>query len=361
MKIPVPDYIQTLVPYTMSKPTMTGGEHRGGLVRLAANENPLGPSPKAAAAIKGYLQHIHQYPDAQMWDLRDAIAARLKLEHDWIVCGNGSSEIMELALRCYFHAGREAIFVWPSFVMYKLLSLFEGGIPVSIPLNNFRIDVDAILARITERTRVVFIGNPNNPTGLLLASDELHRLLNSVPETVLVILDEAYIQFVRDDDYPDSADLVRRHSNLLVVRSFSKFFGLAGLRAGFGFANPELIDYMNRVRQPYNMNVLAQVGSLAALADREHHERTLAVAHAGLEYLCSELEDMGLEHLKSQANFVLFDVGTDGREVCAGMYKQGVEARAMADYGLPTQVRVSVGLQRENEAFIEALRKVLGR
>lgn len=361
MKIPIPSFLNEVAPYTTSKPTMKGGKHQGSRVRLAANENPIGASPKAADAIKNYLSHVHRYPDPGADDLRHALAVRLDLNSDNIICGNGSDEIMDLAVRTFMRPGEEGIFPWPSFVVYKILVQFAGGIPVGVPLKNYQTDVKAIINRVTERTRVIFLGCPNNPTGLVLEAGDLSYLLENVPPSVMVVLDEAYVQFVRRDNYRDATKLIAKHANLLVLRTFSKYFGLAGLRAGFGFADPELIEVLNRVRMPFNLNVLAQIGALASLWDVQHLERTKILVHRGLDFLYQELDRLQISYLKSDANFILIDVKQDAHELAERMYEEGVEIRPMTDYGLTNHIRVSVGLERENQIFIETLSKALGR
>jgi histidinol-phosphate aminotransferase len=344
-----------------SKPAGREGEASPVQARLAANENPLGPSPRAADAIKNYLSHIHQYPDAGVEALRETLSARLSLPPEWVLCGNGSDELMEMAVRVFLRPGEEGIFGWPSFVIYRLLTEAHGGVPVAVPLREFQLAPEAILSRITVRTRVVFLASPNNPTGRIVPEGDLLRLLAGIPDSVLVVLDEAYAQFVRDPAFPDSTELVRRFPNLLVVRSFSKFYGLAGLRIGFAYGNPEIIECLDRVRMPYNVNALAQVAALATLSDPAHQERTLQVVHKGLDFLFENLTRMRLPFERSEANFVLIDVGRDAREVVAALAGLGVAVRAMADYGLATHLRVSVGMERENVIFVESLAKVLGR
>ena len=359
MKIPVPRHIQQLVSYLNAKPPAAPGANATTQAHLSANENPLGLSPKAAEAIKNNLAHIHRYPDGTAEKLREALAARLSLPPEWILCGNGSDEIMDLAVRVFLRGGEEGIFVWPSFVIYRLLTQSHGGVPVAVPLRDFRAAPDAILGRVTARTRIVFLASPNNPTGLIVPKADLLQLLAEIPETVLVILDEAYAQFVRDPQFPDAAELVRQHANLLVLRSFSKFYGLAGVRIGYGIGQAELVSVLDRVRLPYNVNTLAQVAALAALSDPVHEERTNTVVHKGLDYLYGELGRLGVRFLPSEANFILVDARRDAGQVALELAASGVDVRPMGDYGLPTHLRVSVGLDRENEMFVAALTKAL--
>ena len=359
MKVPVPRHIEKAIPYNRSRQRVEGEAFRGKRVRLSANENPLGPSPKAAEAIKNYLSQLHKYPDAAVQDLRETLAVRLGWPSEGIICGNGSDEIMGLAVQTFLRRGEEGIFAWPSFVIYRILVDLAGGVPVAIPLQDYRVDTEAILDRLSDRTRIVFLASPNNPTGLVLSRDELDRLMEGIPESVLVILDEAYIQFASGDERPNAVRYVERFPNLLVLRSFSKYFGLAGLRVGFGFGHPELIGYLDRVRMPYNVNALAQVGALAALTDRGHRERTGLVVSRGMTYLYEELTRLEIPFLRSEANFVMIDVGRDGKEVADELARAGVEVRPLGDYDLTQHLRVSVGLDRENQIFIEALTKAL--
>jgi len=359
MKIPVPDNIMSLIPYSRSKPGPETTPETSGTIRMSANENPLGPSPRAAEAIKNTLARLHFYPDLASRFLRQGLEKHLGVDAECIACGNGSYELLEFAVRTFVRTGDEVIIGWPSFVVYRSLVRIAEGRLVEVPLKRFRYDIDALLSAVTDRTRMIILSCPNNPTGSILTAGEADVLLQGVPETALVIMDEAYCQFVRDPGYPDFIAYLQKHSNLLILRSFSKAYGLAGLRVGYGLGSREIMEVFDRVRQPFNINAAAQVGALAALTDEQHLERTRILVHRGLDYLYDELRRMNLNFTPSEANFILIDLGRPALPVVEGLRRDGIEVRAMGDYELPNCIRVSVGLQRENEIFIDSLKKLL--
>lgn len=330
------------------------------IIKLASNENPLGPSPLALAAMQEILPRLHLYPDGNAFYLKQALARKLRVETSNLILGNGSNEIIEFVGHALMAPGTEVIVSEYCFAVYPIVTRLFGANLVTVPAKNFGHDLPAMLRAITPRTRVLFVANPNNPTGTLASREEILQFIEETPAHVLVVMDEAYLEFLEDP--VDLVPVVRagRHSNLLLMRTFSKIFGLAGLRLGYGIATAELIAALEKIRQPFNCNALIQAAALAALEDREHLERTRANNLAGLKFLERSFHDLGLQYVPSAANFVLVRVG-DGQKVFADLQKLGIITRPMASYQLPEWLRVSVGTPAENERFLDALRKVLGR
>ncbi len=360
MKALVPEWIRALAPYPPGKPIEELEREYGifGSIKLASNENPLGPSPKAMAAIVAALGNLHRYPDGNCFYLKRAVAKRLGVSPEALIFGTGSNEIIELAVRTFLQRGDEAVMADQAFVIYRLITQAAGGIGHLVPLRNFTHDLDAIAEAITPATRMVFLANPNNPTGTIFVRREWEEFLAALPAHVIVVMDEAYFEFVDDPEYPDSLAAHGSGHLLITLRTFSKIYGLAGLRLGFGVAQPELIEVMNRVRQPFNVSSLAQVAALAALDDDEHVQRTRQCNRDGMAFLCQQCDRLGLEHVPSRANFLLIGVG-NGARVYEGLLRRGVIVRPMGVYGFPEHVRVTVGTAEENARFIDALEHVL--
>ena len=354
--------LEDLVPYDPGKPIEELEREKGiKAVKLASNENPLGPSPKAVEAIRQAAFKVNRYPDGACYYLRKKLAKFLGVGEKNIIFGNGSNEIIEILMRTFLEPKDEVVYAWPAFVVYKLISKAMGLKAVEVPLTeDLRHDLDAMAEAITERTKMVFVANPNNPTGTIVKKDEVGRFLSRIPDHVIVVFDEAYYEFACDEpDFPDLKEMaVRGERNLILMRTFSKAYGLAGLRIGYGISNETIIDYMNRVRQPFNVNLLAQEAALAALDDQEHVKKTVELTKEGLSYFYRCFEEMGLEYVPSYANFVLVKV-SKGREVFEKLLDRGVIVRAMDGYSLPEYIRVNVGLPEENEKFINALKQVL--
>ncbi len=277
---------------------------------------------------------------------------------DQIIVGNGSNEIVELLIRTFLFPGEEAIQAFPSFLVYEKVVKGAGGEMVFVPLKELKIDLEGILDKISPETKIIFLTNPNNPTGLGIEEEEMREFLRTVPEDIIVVLDEAYIEFAKGSGIADGRDMIDLHPLLLVMRTFSKAYGLAGLRIGYGFGSKILIDYMNRVRQPFNVNMLAQIGATAALDDEEFLSRTISVVNEGKKYLYKELEKMGLEYVPSVTNFFLIKVGK-ARDIYERLLKKGIIVRSMEAYNLPEYIRITVGKMNENEKFILSLREVL--
>ncbi|MEK7842342.1 MAG: histidinol-phosphate transaminase [Deltaproteobacteria bacterium] len=354
----VSDEIETLIPYPPGKPIEEVERELGikGSIKLASNENPLGPSPKAVDAVSKALKNLHRYPDGGCYYLKEKLAKRLGVKPENLIIGNGSNEIIELVVRTFLRPGAEAIMGNPSFAVYPLVVPAAGGKAVLVPLKNLTHDLDAMADAITEKTKIVFIANPNNPTGTMVAKKELDKFCARMPEDIILVLDEAYYEFVTSRDFPNSFEYLKEGKNVVILRTFSKIYGLAGLRIGYGIAPEKLVFYMNKVRQPFNVNSLAQIAAMAALDDEEHLKKSQKNNKEGLEYLFNELKAMGIEHVTTQANFFLIKVGK-GKEIYDALLRQGVIVRPMASYGLGEYIRVTVGTAEENKRFMEAIRK----
>lgn len=349
--------IALLNPYVPGKPIEELQRELGltRVIKLASNENPLGPSPKALAALLGGHDSLHRYPDGGAYRLRQALADRWKVSLDHIILGNGSDEVLGLLARTFLAPGDEAVMADQTFVIYKMEVTAAHGKAVIVPLVNWTHDLDGMAKAITSKTRLVFLCNPNNPTGTMVAADAVARFMAKVPEDVIVVFDEAYLEYVRDPHFPDSLQYVMRGRNAVVLRTFSKIYGLAGLRIGYGIATPEITNCLNRVRPPFNANTLAQRAALAALGDDEHVAKSRAVNAAGMQQLEGGLRALGFAAIPSQANFVYFDVKRDGRGVFDALLREGVIVRHIEG----TMLRVTIGQPDENDAFLTSLKKVL--
>jgi histidinol-phosphate aminotransferase len=358
----VKPWIRTLVPYPPGKPIEelrreTGWE--GPIVKIASNENPIGPSPRALKAIKKALATLNRYPDGSGYYLREALSRHLSLPMDRIILGNGSNEIIELLVRTFLRPGEEVVIPEPTFLFYFKAIGGAGGTVKTIPLKNLAIDLNQVKKAVGEKTKLIILNNPNNPTGTIFTRTAFERFLTRLPQGVIVVLDEAYIEFVRDPECPLGTDYLNQSVPVLVLRTFSKVYGLAGLRIGYGLGPTEIIDYLNRVRQPFNVNALAQAAALAALKDQAFFDKTRQLVWEGMAYLIKALKRMGLHPLPSQTNFLLIPIPGGGRPVFEALLKEGVIVRAMESFGLPEYIRINVGLPEENRRFIAALRKVM--
>ena len=327
------------------------------IIKLASNENPFGPSPKALAAMQKALRSAQLYPDGSGFYLRDAIADRLGVRRENIILGNGSNEIIEFAAHAFLDREDELITPKYAFICYKLIGQFFGARVIETPVVNFQADLDAILRAITSKTKIIFIANPNNPTGTLINQPDLDRFISRVPENIVTVLDEAYFEFL--DHPPDTLRHVRAGRNLIVLRTFSKIHGLASLRVGYGIARPEIIEVLQKTRQPFNVNGIAQIGALAALDDSDYLAETKRAVNAGRAFLEKEFATMKLEFVPSAGNFVFVRVG-DGPAVFKKMLAQKIIVRPLLGYGLPEWLRITVGTMEQNEKCIGALKKALG-
>ena len=325
--------------------------------KLASNENPLGPSPMALEAVKEAAGNMHLYPDGACHYLREKLAGKLSVGPGNLIFGNGSNEVLELLGHALLRPGDEIVISQYCFVVYPIVGRLFGADVVSVPARDHGHDLKAMLEAVTDRTKIVFVANPNNPTGTLASREDLIALISGLPENVLLVIDEAYVEYL--DDPVELMGLIERgdHPNLFVTRTFSKIYGLAGLRIGYGAGHPEFIASLEKTREPFNVNSLAQAGALAALDDREHLARTRAVNREGLAYLANELRKLQMEYVRSSGNFILARVG-DGGEVFIELQKRGVIARPVTGYGLPEWLRISVGTAEQNERCVAALRDV---
>lgn len=362
VKLTTPDYISSLKPYKPGKP-LEELEREYGIsdsIKLASNENPLGPSPEALKAIRGALKNLHRYPDGSGFKLKRKISEKFGVDSGQVVLGNGSDEIIGMLTRAFLQPGDAVILPAPSFLMYAIMVRSAGAVPVYVPLKALSLDLDGMKDRITSKTRMIFICNPNNPTGTFITDRDFRGFLDSIPQDLMVVADEAYFEFVRGVEAVSSIEYLKTGRRLVTLRTFSKAYGLAGLRIGFGVMPPEVADLLNRVRQPFNANSLAQAGALAALDDAVFFEKTLKLVHSGLDFLYRSLDKMGIEYFPSRANFFIINVRQNADAVFEAMLKQGVIVRSMTEYGFPEFIRINVGLPAENDRFLMALAKVLG-
>jgi histidinol-phosphate aminotransferase len=356
----LPPWSSRIRPYVPGKPIEEVERELGRpAIKLASNENPLGPSPRALEAIRKSLSKVHLYPDGQGYFLREKLAQVHGLEMDRIILGAGSTDLIELVGKTFLMAGDEAITSESAFYIYRLAIEEMGAGLVLTPMRNATFDLAAIAHAVTQRTKVIYLGNPNNPTGTMFTAQELDRFLDALPARVLVVLDEAYHDYVQRPDYSHSLDYVRAGRNLFLLRTFSKVHGLAGLRIGYGMGHPELIECLNRVRSPFNASSLAQVAALAALDDREHVARSVESNQREMKFLTEELTLAGLRYTPSVGNFLLIDTGRDCEEDFVRLLHEGVIVRPMKLYGFPTSLRVTVGTHAENQQFLEALHRIM--
>lgn len=356
----LPPWSSRIRPYAPGKPIEEVERELGRpAIKLASNENPLGPSPKALEAIRRFLDRVHLYPDGNGYYLRRKLAAMHALEMNQIILGAGSTDLIELVGKTFLPAGDEAITSESAFYIYRLAIEEMGARLVMTPMRNATFDLPAIAHAVTSRTKVIYLGNPNNPTGTMFTAQELDRFLDAVPPRVLIVLDEAYYEYVQRPDYSHSLDYVREGRSILVLRTFSKVHGLAGLRLGYGMGHPELIEALNRVRSPFNANSVAQAAGLAALDDHGHVARSVENNVRETKFLTEELTLMGVRYTPSVANFLLIDTGRDCEEDFMRLLHDGVIVRPMKLYAFPTSLRVTVGTHEENEQFLEALGRVM--
>jgi histidinol-phosphate aminotransferase len=360
-----PDHVQRLSPYVPGKPidelARDYGLAESGIVKLASNENPRGPSAKAKQAIVDAASGVTRYPDGNGFALKEVLAARFRVTPEQVVLGNGSNDILELATQAFLLPGDDAVYSQHAFAVYPLATQARGAKGITIPARDLGHDLPAMRAALTPRTRIVFVANPNNPTGTWLAPEAVRAFIASVPAEVLIVLDEAYNEYLETEQQADSASWLAMHPNLLISRTFSKAYGLAGLRIGYGLADASVAGMLNRVRQPFNVNSVAQAAAIAALADAEYVAESARLNRSGLVQLMRGLDAVGVAYVPSHGNFLLVHLGELAAAVYESLLRQGVIVRPVANYGLPEHLRVSVGLPSENERFLAALRAALGR
>ena len=357
----VADHISRLRPYVPGKPIEEVQRELGltDVIKLASNENPLGPSPRALEALTAAAAGVALYPEGSAPALRRAVSQAVGMPEDTLVFGNGSDEVLHLLAVTFLQPGDEIVQGAPSFSMYEIYATQCNAVSIKVPLRDFTHDLDAMADAITDKTRMVFIANPNNPTGTLVRREAVARFLDRIPRDVLVVLDEAYDEYVSDPEKPDLRSLVLEGRNIVILHTFSKAYGLAGLRVGYGIMRPETAALLNRVRSPFNVNLPAQAAAAAALEDTDHVARTVALNAEGRDYFYAEFERMGLDYVPSEGNFVLVDVGRDARAVFEALQHRGVIIRSAHGMGLPHHIRVTTGTMPQNQRFIAALREVL--
>jgi histidinol-phosphate aminotransferase len=337
------------------------GTKKPGTVKLSSNENPFGPSPKALEAIRESAGGLNEYPDVLAGELKAALSEKLEVSAENLIVGNGSDEVFVLTAAAFLNPGERAIIPEHTFSQYEFATRLFDGEPVFSPMHEGRILLDEMLSLIDERTRLVFVCNPNNPTGTYVGSAELESFADRVPEDVLLVIDEAYSEFADADDFPNGIDIALERENVLVLRTFSKLYGLASLRVGYGIASPGVTGPMHKVKSPFNTGLLAQKAAAGALSDTDFVERTLANNREQRRRLASELSRLGMKQYPSQANFICTDCGRDSKEFVAGLAEHGVSVRPLTSFGMPTWLRISIGTPKQNKLLIDALSRTLSR
>lgn len=352
--------ILSIKPYKPGKPIEDVKREFGlkNVYKMASNENAIGPSPKAIAAIKKGLLNINRYPDGNSFSLKKALAKKFMLRPENLIIGNGSDEIIVLALRTFINKGDEVIIAHPTFLVYKIASTIVGAKIVSVPLKAFHYDLDAMKKKITKKTKMIFIANPDNPTGSYVNRTEVEKFLKGLSKDIIVFFDEAYFEYITARDFPNSMRYVGR-GNVIVSRSFSKAYGLGGLRVGWAAASKEIIGYLNQVREPFNVNMLAQIAAIAALDDKKHVLRSQKLIKEGNKLLCEEFKKMKLFYVPSVSNFVLVNVGYKALEIYEKLMRKGIIVREMSAWGLKNFIRVTFGTNKENRLFLKYLKKIL--
>lgn len=353
-------HIQKLVPYEPGKPLEDLQREYGikKAVKLASNENPLGPSPFAVKALRKKIGAVHWYPDGDAHNLKEAIGRWLGVQKENLVIGNGSNEIIELIVRTFLLPGENAVVSQFAFIVFDMVTRAAQGKVVTVPAKNYGHNLAQMAKAVNPKTKILFVANPNNPTGTYATRAEVESLLKAVPKRVLVVMDEAYFEYVEEADYPDSLAYLGKYSNLMVLRTFSKIFGLSGLRVGYGVARKEVVEMINRIRQPFNVNSLGQTAARAAIDDHKHLEKSRKVNREGKEFLYRQLSKMGLEVVPSAGNFLLIDV-KKGREVFKKLLPKGIIVRPLDPYGLPKFIRATVSTMGENRKFLRTLDQVI--
>lgn len=354
--------IQKVRPYEPGKPLKELEREMGlhNIIKLASNENPLGPSRKAVRAMRRAIREAHLYPESKCYYLVRRLSQELGVQDNQIIVGNGSNEIIELLARGFLTEGGQALSSETTFLVYPILSQVYGAEYVSVPMKNFRYDLQAMAAAITERTKIIFIANPNNPTGTYITAKEVEEFLTHIPPHVIVCFDEAYVDFVEARDFPHTLSLVKiGKPNVILLRTFSKSYGLAGVRVGYAVGSKEVVDYLHKIRQPFNVNSIAQAAATAALDDRFFLWRTRHLVSSGRRYLYKRLGKLGLRYLPTEANFILVDVKADANEIFNWLLRQGLIVRSMKAYGLETWIRVTIGRRSQNAQFYRLIKKYL--
>ncbi|MCK8827263.1 histidinol-phosphate transaminase [Natroniella acetigena] len=353
--------ILKIEPYVPGKPIEDVKRELGleKVIKLASNENPLGPAPQAIEKMKETVEQVNIYPDGNVHYLRQKLATKLGVREDELIFGNGSDELLALLGQTFITDEAEVIIAGTTFSEYRFATNIMGGKIVSVSLKDYAHDLEAMAAAITPNTKLIFICNPNNPTGTIVTEEEVKDFLTQVPDDVLVIFDEAYYEYVDHSAYPETIDYLADYENVIILRTFSKAYALAGLRIGYGIANQKLIDYIDRVRQPFNVNLMAQKAAIASLGAEDHLAKAVELNQAGKEYLYQEFDKLELDYVPTSSNFILVDLAQDSTQVFQELMKRGIIIRNMESFGYQTKIRVTVGLPEENQAFIKQLKAVL--
>lgn len=354
--------IDTIQPYQGGKPIEEVQRELGitDIIKLASNENPLGPSSLAVQAIAKSATQVHLYPDGNAYYLKRDLAQHLGVSPESLILGNGSNDVLQLVAEAYLAPDDEVIYAAGAFVVYSLVTKLCSATAIVVPMVNDTHDLPAMAAAITDKTKVIFIANPNNPTGTMVTADETAAFMEQVPDDVLIVFDEAYYEYVARSDYPKTLPYVLEGRNFIIIRTFSKIYGLAGLRIGYGIAPPTLVETLNRVRQPFNCSLVGQAAARAALKDTDHVTKSQKSNTTGKAFLYKAFDDMGLRYIKTEGNFIMLHVEPSGAEITEALLRQGVIVRPMAGYGYPNSVRVTIGTQQENARFITALKVTVG-
>lgn len=353
--------LEKISPYLPGKPIDDVKRELGidRVIKLASNENPLGCSPLAKQAVIETLENPALYPDGNCTELRNELAKNYNLKPEQFIFGAGSNEIVAFIGEAFINPGDESIMAVPTFPWYDTAVRMMDGVVIEVPLKNYAHDLDTMKAKITDKTKVIWLCNPNNPTGTMYTKEEQDRFLKDIPKNIVVVLDEAYCEYVTNKDYPQSIDLLKDYPNIIILKTFSKVYGLASLRIGYGYASEEMIGYLNRLRPPFNVNTLAQVAALASLKDPDFKNKSRESNNKGKEYLYRVFGEMGLEYIPTEGNFIMVNVGLESMDVFNKLLRKGVIVRPGKGFGMPTWQRVTIGTQEENEIFIEALKEVI--
>jgi histidinol-phosphate aminotransferase len=353
--------LSSITPYPAGKPISELERELGlkNIIKMASNENPFGPSPEAIKALTQELANIFRYPDGNCYELKRKLSLKFHLKSENFIIGNGSNEIIELLIRAFVRPGEEVIMADPSFIVYRTATIVVGGKPVFIKLKNFSYNLETMLNAINKKTRMVIIDNPNNPTGIIVKKQELDAFVKNLPENVILVLDEAYREFVQDSDYPGELDYIGNGKPVVVLRTFSKAYGLAGLRIGYGITDECITDYLNRLRQPFNVNFAAQIAAVAALDDNEHIRKTVENNRDGMNFIIKSMTEIGLRCVPSQSNFILVELPVDAEVMYKEMLKRGIILRSMKGYGLPDYIRITIGLPEDNKRVVREIKSIL--
>lgn len=356
------NFVHNIRPYKPGKPieeVVRELDIKEEIIKLASNENPLGPSPKAVQAIMQKIDDTNLYPDDNCFYLKKKMEEKFGQPPENIIVGSGSVELIELIFKAYVNPGDEIIMSEPSFIMYKIACQIFGGKRIAIPLKDFRHDIEAMSRSINHKTKIVIVDNPINPTGTIVKKDVFERFIKQLPENVLLVIDEAYREYIEDENYPDTLEYIAKRKNIVILHTFSKIYGLAGLRIGYGFSNPEIIAALMKVRLPFNVNLIAQIAATAALDDTEYVEKSFKNNETGKKYLYQEFDRLKLKYTPTYGNFILVHFNNEAKQVFERAQKRGLILRTVREYGLPNALRITIGTPSQNKKLIEVLKSIL--